>query len=188
MDTKSDKPFQPLWVFSLLMVLFVFTGIEPVFAQPDGQKLFKSNCATCHTITDSKLVGPGLKGVQDRWADKDNLFAWIKNAPEYLKTGDPYAVALFEEYNRSLMTPFPHLKDEEIASILDYIANPPVKPGAAKTPIPGEEPVTHAWLGENDVIGIRGPLWTEDALNYLISRIDEVFSEVPDRFTEVSAP
>lgn len=129
-----------MWVLTLCIVLFTFLGIGKSFAQPDGQKLFKSNCASCHTITDAKLVGPGLRGVQDRWPDKDKLYAWIKNSPEFLKTGDPYANSLFEEYNRSVMTPFPHLKDEEIAAILDYIANPPVKPETA-APIPGEEKV-----------------------------------------------
>src|SRR5690606_6013624 len=28
-----------------------------------GEKLYKANCAACHSVGDNKLVGPGLKGI-----------------------------------------------------------------------------------------------------------------------------
>jgi mono/diheme cytochrome c family protein len=130
-----------LWVFTLFFLLINFSATESASAQPDGQKLFKQNCASCHSITQTKLVGPGLQGVTDRWPDRDKLRAWIRNAPEFLKTGDAYANRLFEEYNKSLMTPFPHLSDEEIDAIVGYIENPPVVAGAVAPGAPGADGV-----------------------------------------------
>lgn len=111
----------------ILGMLFTYSA---TWAQPDGAKLFKANCASCHKITDQKLVGPGLAGVEDRWGgDRTNLKAWIKNSTEYLKTGDAYAVKLFEEYNKSVM-PAQALSDEEIDAVLDYVkAGPVAAPG-----------------------------------------------------------
>ena len=93
----------------------------------DGEKLFKANCASCHKI-DKKFIGPALAGVEDRWESQENLYAWIKNSQDYLKknSGDGYAKSLFEDYNKSVMTA-QALSDEEIAAVLDYINNPPVK-------------------------------------------------------------
>jgi mono/diheme cytochrome c family protein len=140
---KTSKHFSGhLWIVTLLAAFISVFGASNAYAQPDGQKLFKQNCASCHTITSSKLVGPGLAGISDRWPDRDKLRAWIRNAPEFLKTGDAYANKLFEEYNKAIMSPFPHLKDDEIDAIVDYIENPPVaapQPGAGTVGVPKEE-------------------------------------------------
>ncbi len=108
--------------FSVLS-LFMFLSIS-AFSQ-DGEKLFKSNCATCHKL-DTRFVGPALAGVEDRWESRDNLKAWILNSTQYLADHpeDSYAKSLFEEYNKTPMPPNP-LSDEEVEAILAYIANPP---------------------------------------------------------------
>jgi mono/diheme cytochrome c family protein len=100
-----------------------------------GEKLFKNNCAQCHKVTDQKLVGPGLKGVAARVPQpaEEWLIKWIKNSQALVKAGDAYAVKIFEEYNKSVM-PSQAVTDDEIKSILAYIANPPVDPKAAATP------------------------------------------------------
>jgi mono/diheme cytochrome c family protein len=141
MDLRFNRPFRHLWVFTFFFLLINFSATNTASAQPDGQKLFKQNCASCHGITQAKLVGPGLQGVSDRWPDKGKLRAWIRNAPEFLKTGDAYANRLFEEYNKALMSPFPQLTDEEIDAILGYIENPPMAAGAVAPGTPGAEPV-----------------------------------------------
>lgn len=91
-----------------------------------GEKLFKINCAACHKITDQKLVGPGLKGVASRVPQPAEawLIKWIKNSQALVKSGDAYAVKIFTEYNKSVM-PSQALSDDEIKSVLAYIANPP---------------------------------------------------------------
>ena len=49
----------------------------------DGKALFSANCASCHAVN-KKLTGPALAGVEDRWPDKQNLYAWIKNSAAFL--------------------------------------------------------------------------------------------------------
>jgi mono/diheme cytochrome c family protein len=131
MDKQSKHSPGRLRVITLLAAIFALFATSGALAQPDGQKLFKANCAACHGVTSAKLVGPGLAGVNQRWPDREKLKSWIRNSAEYLKTGDSYANSLFEEYNRSLMPSFEHLKEEELEAILSYIENPPVPAGAA---------------------------------------------------------
>jgi mono/diheme cytochrome c family protein len=104
--------------------IFILSSAD-VFAQPDGKKLFKGQCASCHYPSEKKLIGPGLKGVKDRWSNYDNLKSWIRNSQNFLKTGDSYATALYAEYNQSVMPSF-DLSDEEIDAILEYANTPPV--------------------------------------------------------------
>ena len=95
----------------------------------DGKALFSANCASCHAVN-KKLTGPALAGVEDRWPDKKNLYAWVKNSAAFLKTGDPYATNLYNEYNKVAMNNFPGLSDADIDAILAYIKTVPA-PGAA---------------------------------------------------------
>lgn len=88
-----------------------------------GKKLFKSNCAACHNknmIDD--MTGPALAGTSERWAGREELlYQWIRNSQALIASGDPYAVGLYNQYNKSVMTAFPNLKDEEITALLEYI-------------------------------------------------------------------
>ena len=68
----------------------------------------------------SKLTGPALGGVQDRWDDEADLYSWIRNSQALIATGHPKANELWNEWN-SLMTAFPSLSDEDIANILGYV-------------------------------------------------------------------
>lgn len=106
-------------LLTLISLVFLGTG---VFAQ-DGEKLFNGNCKSCHSAGENKVVGPGLKGVEGRWADKKLLYKWIKNNKEVLASGDAYANALFEKYNKSAMTTFPGLSDKDVDAILKYVAD-----------------------------------------------------------------
>ncbi|MES2328238.1 MAG: c-type cytochrome [Bacteroidota bacterium] len=100
----------------------------------DGKTLFQTNCASCHAVN-KKVTGPALAGVEGRWSDKAKLHAWIKNNAAVLKSGDPYANNLFQEYNKSAMTLFPTLTDKDIDAILGYIKSvPAVAPGVTTGP------------------------------------------------------
>ncbi len=83
-----------------------------------GEKLYKNNCTQCHDINEV-VIGPALKDVHER-RPKEWLLSWIKNSQKVIASGDEYAVALYEEYNKTLMTAYP-FSDEEITSILAYI-------------------------------------------------------------------
>ena len=51
----------------------------------NGEKLYKQNCTACHLMTEAKLVGPGLKGVTEKY-EKEWLIKWIRNSQENLYT------------------------------------------------------------------------------------------------------
>ncbi len=88
-----------------------------------GKKLFVDNCAICHSVKKDKM-GPALEGSLARWNnDTARLKAFIKNSPEFIRSGDPYARSLYEKWNKSTMTPFPHLTDNELMQLIDYFEN-----------------------------------------------------------------
>ena len=110
----------------LLFLLATFISCH-VYAEDikAGEKLFKQNCTACHMITDARLVGPGLKGITDKY-EKEWLVKWIRNSQELIKSGDVRANAVFEEYNKSVMSSF-DFSDDEFSNLLAYLANPPVE-------------------------------------------------------------
>jgi mono/diheme cytochrome c family protein len=106
--------------------LFCFALLLPNLAQAAdvalGKTLFINNCASCHNKNmKDKLTGPALGGVEGRWNDQKGLYAWIRNSQASIASGHPRAVAIWGEYKPTLMTAFPNLKDDEIASLLLYI-------------------------------------------------------------------
>ena len=109
--------------FSLFLTLIVTT--VTVFAQESGENLFNQNCTACHSLGSNKLVGPGLKGVTDKY-EKEWLISWIRNSQALIASGDERAIEVFEAYNKSVMTSF-DFSDDEFTALLDYLANPPVK-------------------------------------------------------------
>ena len=124
--------------------LILVIGLMPILvsAAPidDGKNLFKNNCAQCHAKNmKSKATGPALGGVEERWADfpKSDLYSWVRNSQALVATGHPRAVEIYNEYNKSVMQPFPNLTDENIDALLLYISGvaagtyPPKVAGAA---------------------------------------------------------
>ena len=117
----------------LAAVIFLFSVTTVSAFEGDasnGKKLFKSNCASCHKL-DKKLVGPALTGVTDKYSE-EWLLAWIRNNAELRASGDADAIAIFEEYNGSVMSAFPALSDQDIFDILQYTVEgdkKPVPPG-----------------------------------------------------------
>ena len=91
-----------------------------------GKSLFNANCAACHKLN-KKAVGPALSGVTEKY-DKEWLYSWIRNGTQMIKDGDPQAVAIWEEYNRAVMTNYPQFSDEQIDNILAYTNYTPPPP------------------------------------------------------------
>jgi len=91
-----------------------------------GDALFEAQCAQCHAVNE-QVVGPALAGITKRrpisW-----LIPWIKNSSKVVASGDEYAVALYNEYNKQQMPSFA-LSDKEITAIFAYVtaeeATPP---------------------------------------------------------------
>ena len=108
--------------FSFLISLFVSSNI--VSAQT-GEEIFKRDCASCHMITDARLIGPGLKGVTEKY-EKEWLVKWITNSSEFIASGDERAIAIWEEYNKVAMPAF-YYSDDEFEALFSYLENPPVE-------------------------------------------------------------
>ena len=120
---------------SFLLLALMLTFSTTIFGQADpvaGKALFNANCAACHKL-DKKATGPALRGVAEKY-DTEWLYKWIKNSQGLIKSGDSKAVALFAEYNKSVMTSFPALSNGDIDNILAYTSEPkPVPVVAAVT-------------------------------------------------------
>ncbi len=100
-------------------------GGDPVV----GKELFNANCAACHKL-DAKATGPALRGVANKY-EMSWLYKWIKNSSDLIKSGDPQAVKVFEEYNKAVMTAFPQLSEADIDNIIAYTSTPKEEAPAA---------------------------------------------------------
>ncbi|MDT0293434.1 c-type cytochrome [Mesonia ostreae] len=94
-----------------------------------GKDLFNSLCAACHKPY-KKGIGPALHGVTEK-RDREWLYEWIENSAAMIASGDPEAVAIYEEYNEVSMNAFPQLSNEEIDNILAYVEQPKAEPAQA---------------------------------------------------------
>ena len=111
---------------SLFGAVFLFFAFSFGLKAQDGAKLFKQNCAVCHSITDQKLTGPGLAGVFDRAPKGDWLKNWILNNEKLIKGGDAYANKIYNENGKAAMTVFEgQLNEKDVEAILAYVKNPP---------------------------------------------------------------
>ncbi len=93
-----------------------------------GKDLFNSNCAACHKLY-KRSTGPALHGITDKY-DKQWLYDWIHNSQAMVQAGDPDAVAIFEEFNKVPMPPYPQFSEEDIDNILAYVEQPKPEPKA----------------------------------------------------------
>jgi len=89
-----------------------------------GESLFKGNCTVCHAINEV-VIGPALRDVHERQSE-EWIYAFIKNSQKVIKSGDEYAVDLYNQYNQTLMTSF-DFSDDELNSILTYIKSESAK-------------------------------------------------------------
>ena len=116
------KALEKRFLFTISLALFSLS----LFAAPDldnGKSLFKANCAQCHNKNmKDDLTGPALGGIAERWEGKEDvLYAWIRNSQAVIASGDKYANNLYNEWNKTLMNPFPDLTDQEIEDLLGYV-------------------------------------------------------------------
>ncbi|MBC6399847.1 MAG: c-type cytochrome [Ekhidna sp.] len=94
-----------------------------------GEATYKANCTQCHQIWEVRL-GPALNNVYER-RSIEWLQSWIKNSQAMIASGDEQAVALWEEYQPTVMPAYP-FTDEQVMELIAYIksetdAGPPVE-------------------------------------------------------------
>ena len=91
---------------------------------PTGERLFRTRCASCHTITGAEAedaLGPDLLGVTER-RDLNWLADWVRAPDRMLRKKDPIAMALAAQYDY-LPMPNMRLNKQEVMDILVYIQN-----------------------------------------------------------------
>ena len=89
---------------------------------PRGEQIFRTRCASCHTITGKEMpgaLGPDLLGVT-RVRERRWLLDWLRAPDQMLRDQDPIAISLFEKYNKLAM-PNLRLNQEEGSDVLDYL-------------------------------------------------------------------
>lgn len=102
-------------IILLIIGIFIITLVR---AQ-EGEQLFKTNCAACHTIGKGRLVGPDLLNVTEKRSEQW-LISFIKSSTSKIKSGDADANAIFKEYN-SILMPDMNYSEAQIINILGYI-------------------------------------------------------------------
>ena len=130
---------------------------------PPGERLFRTRCATCHTVTGTEpedALGPDLLGVTGR-RDVNWLINWLRAPDQMLEKKDPIAMALYAQYN-NLAMPNMRLNQQEAMDLLDYIneesqrvaansANESSAAPAADTKPAGDVVgIMNAWVRETD--------------------------------------
>lgn len=131
----------------LLLAFFSVFFLSPKtnYAQ-DGEKLFTTNCASCHNPV-KDATGPALKGISSKVPSKEWIYDWVHNSSKVIASGDKYANDLFEEWNRVPMTHFPDLSTDDIDAIISYVDNyeSPVAAAASSSGDAGPK-ANYTWL------------------------------------------
>jgi len=104
--------------FIIAAVALVAISFSKSYCQ-DGGQIFRTNCGACHTVGKGKLVGPDLKGVQDRHSE-EWILKWVHSSQTLVKSGDKDAVKLFND-NNQIQMPDQALSDNDVKTILAYI-------------------------------------------------------------------
>jgi cytochrome c551/c552 len=105
----------------ILLSMIALMTLSGLYATPgsDGKTIFTSRCAGCHNVT-KILTGPALAGIDQR-RSIDWIINFVHSSHAVVKSGDPYAVALFEKFNKIQMPDHPDLTPDNIRGIVEYI-------------------------------------------------------------------
>ena len=108
-------------ILTLGIFILLFFASPPAHSQTaDDEKNFQQ-CKACHTIGGGKLVGPDLKGVNDK-REESWLIKFIQNSQALVQSGDKTAIEVFEA-NFKIPMPSHNLTDDQVRGILAYIRN-----------------------------------------------------------------
>jgi len=144
---ESLKPIIKICYRSILSILTVLLLSNVAIADPDGKALFMSNCASCHNPL-KDATGPALKGIRGTMPPKPFVYDWVHNSAKLIAAGNPDALAIYNKYNKTAMTPFPQLSEAEIDAILDYAdkVQPPTSGPKDDGPKQAESSDGNGWL------------------------------------------
>lgn len=84
-----------------------------------GKMLFAGSCASCHDPAKS-ATGPVLFNALQRWGSKKRMYDFVRNSSRMIASGDVYANCVYNAWNKTAMTAFPTLSNEELDDIFAY--------------------------------------------------------------------
>ncbi len=84
-----------------------------------GQYLYRTRCASCHTIGGGDRLGPDLRGVAAA-RPRAWLVRWLKEPNKMIAEKDPIALELLARY-RNLPMPNLSLGDDDAAALIHYM-------------------------------------------------------------------
>jgi cbb3-type cytochrome oxidase cytochrome c subunit len=117
---SQQKHFETMSTKIILAATILFFGFS-VFATPpseEGKTIFASRCAACHNVN-KVLVGPALAGVDQR-RSIDWIVNFVHSPQSVIKSGDQYAVDLFNKY-KVQMPDHADLTADNIKSVVEYV-------------------------------------------------------------------
>lgn len=125
------------------LFLLCFLSISPLFTySQNGAEIFKTKCASCHSIGKGIVVGPDLKDLfKDMDMSEEWLHSFIRSSQSLIKSGDMHAMEISDKFKGTVM-PDQQLSDTEISSVLAYIKSESL--GEAKISTAPSSPVSIA--------------------------------------------
>jgi mono/diheme cytochrome c family protein len=132
----------------LLLLLTASPGLGVSSGDPaKGKAIFDSQCSVCHTIGGGNKLGPDLKGVtglrSEVW-----LKDFISNPDHMIKSGDPAAKTLLEEFH-GLEMPALGLSPEQVGDVIAYLQSTARLSGRPAAPLRAPAsvaPAPAAWV------------------------------------------
>ncbi len=103
-----------------LLLTSSYTFAAPAGAAIDGKAIFAANCASCHNPL-KDATGPALQGVDKRVPSMEWIHNWVHNNAAVRGSGDKYANEIYIKWNKTAMTAFPQLTNEEIDAVVGYV-------------------------------------------------------------------
>ena len=98
-----------------------FSSSAKALEPTEAAAIFGKRCTACHTYGKGIRVGPDLKGVTGR-RKHDWLLKFIHSSQTVIQSGDPVAVALFQQFKQQRMPDWTDLTPQQINALLDYFA------------------------------------------------------------------
>jgi mono/diheme cytochrome c family protein len=128
----------------VLAATILLSALSVLAAPPseEGKTIFTARCAACHNVN-KILVGPALAGVDQR-RSIDWIIQFVHSSQKVVKSGDPYAVELFNKFNKVQMPDHPDLTADDIKNVVAYIKT---ETGAAT-----EKPVAKAEKPKTNIL------------------------------------
>lgn len=135
----------------------------------EGKNIFLTHCGSCHDPL-KDATGPSLLFITQR-RNKEWIRNWVHNSAAMIASGDPYANCLYERWNKTAMTAFPQMTDEELEKIYKYLDQ------VSKNKNPADYPNYNATFDSCQIYNKAKNLLTKQKVKLILDNGPEVKEE-----------